>query len=95
VVGEDAACDVPTIFTPNEDGVNDEFVVPCLATDKFPDNVVSIFNQWGDQVYRSKPYANNWKGTYDGQDLPVGTYFYVIEFGNGESVQSGFLVLER
>jgi gliding motility-associated-like protein len=95
VVGEDAECTVPTIFTPNEDGTNDEFVVPCLATDDYPDNVVSIFNQWGDQVFRSKPYANNWEGTYDGQDLPVGTYFYVIEFGNGESVQSGFLVLER
>jgi gliding motility-associated-like protein len=95
IVGENAECTVPTIFTPNEDGINDEFVVPCLATDKFPTNVVSIFNQWGDQVFRGAPYANNWKGTYDGQDLPVGTYFYVIEFGNGESVQSGFLVLER
>lgn len=94
-VGEDALCTVPTIFTPNEDGINDEFVVPCLATDRFPANVVSIFNQWGDQVFRSEPYRNDWKGTYDGQDLPVGTYFYVIEFGNGESVQSGFLVLER
>lgn len=94
-VGEDALCTVPTIFTPNGDGVNDDFVVPCLASDRFSDNIVSIFNQWGDQVFRSQPYTNNWQGTYDGQDLPVGTYFYVIEFGNGEAVQSGFIVLER
>ncbi|MFT4666295.1 MAG: gliding motility-associated-like protein [Polaribacter sp.] len=94
-VGEDALCTVPTIFTPNEDGVNDDFVIPCLASDRFPGNVVSVFNQWGDQIFRSAPYTNNWKGTYDGQDSPVGTYFYVIEFGNGEAVQSGFIVLER
>ncbi|MFK7806432.1 MAG: gliding motility-associated C-terminal domain-containing protein [Saprospiraceae bacterium] len=95
IVGDDAECEVPTIFTPNDDGVNDVFFVPCLASEDFPGNVVTIFNQWGDRVYRATPYQNNWQGTYDGQDLPVGTYFFVIEFGNGESIQSGFLVLER
>ncbi|HHS95011.1 MAG TPA: gliding motility-associated C-terminal domain-containing protein, partial [Phaeodactylibacter sp.] len=95
IVGEDAQCIVPSIFTPNGDGINDQFIIPCLATDKYPDNKVSIFNQWGDEVFRAEPYQNNWQGTYDGQDLPVGTYFYVIEFGNGEKPQSGFIVLER
>ncbi len=94
-VGEDAGCIVPTIFTPNNDGVNDEFIVPCLATDRYPENEVAIFNQWGDEVYRSSPYANDWIGKYNGEDLPVGTYFYVINFGNGEAAQSGFLILER
>ncbi len=94
-IGEDAACIVPTIFTPNGDGVNDDFVVPCLATDRFPNNEVSIFNQWGDEVFNSSPYQNNWFGTYNGEDLPVGTYYYVIEFGNGEGNQSGFIHLER
>ncbi len=95
VVGENAECITPTIFTPNNDGVNDEFIIPCLATDRFPENVVSIFNQWGDEVFRASPYGNNWRGTYNGADLPVGTYFYVIDFGEGEAAQSGFVVLER
>ena len=94
-VGENAECAVPTIITPNNDAYNDEFVVPCLATDQFPNNEVSIFNQWGDEIFNASPYMNNWNGTYNGADSPVGTYFYVIEFGNGEPAQSGFIVLER
>ncbi len=94
-IGEDAECIPPTIFTPNNDGVNDAFVIPCLATDQYPQNVVSIFNQWGDEVFRSAPYTNNWMGTYNGEDLPVGTYYYVIDFGNGIAPVSGFLILER
>lgn len=94
-VGANAQCTVPTIITPNNDGVNDDFVVPCLATDQFPNNIVSIFNEWGDEVFNSSPYRNNWKGTYNGEDLPVGTYFYVIQFGAGEENQSGFIIIER
>ncbi len=94
-VGADALCTVPTIITPNNDGVNDEFIVPCLATDEYPNNIVSIFNEWGDEVFNASPYQNNWRGTYNGDDLPVGTYFYVIQFGNGEENQSGFIIIER
>ncbi len=92
---EDAECVIPTIITPNNDGVNDSFIIPCLATDRFPDNEVAIFNQWGDEVYRSKPYLNNWQGTYNGEDLPVGTYFFIADFQNGEEPESGFLIIER
>jgi len=94
-VGGDATCKIPTIFSPNNDGINDEFIVPCLSTDKFPNNVVSIFNQWGDEVYRQAQYQNNWQGTYKGENLPTGTYFWVIDFGDGITPTSGFLVLER
>lgn len=94
-VGEDASCEIPTIFSPNNDGVNDEFIVPCLSTDKYPNNVVSIFNEWGDEVFREAQYQNNWQGTYKGEDLPSGTYFWVIDLGDGTTPTSGFLVLER
>jgi len=95
VVGDDAGCVIPTIFTPNNDGVNDQFEIPCLGTGRYPDAEVAVFNQWGDEVYRSSSYQNNWSGLYNGEDLPVGTYFYVVNFGSGEESQSGFLVLER
>lgn len=95
-IGGEATCDIPTIITPNNDGINDAFVIPCLAEDdKFPNNNVSIFNQWGDEVFRAAPYQNDWSGTYNGQDLPVGTYFFIINFGNNNKPKNGFLIINR
>ena len=95
-VGEDAKCEVPTIITPNHDGMNDAFVIPCLAEDgAYLNNVVSIFNQWGDEVYHAEPYKNNWQGTFDGEDLPPSTYFYILDLGNGEKPMSGYLIIQR
>ena len=95
-VGGEAACDIPTIITPNSDGINDMFVIPCLAEgDKFPNSSVSIFNQWGDEVFRAAPYENNWSGTYNGQDLPAGTYFFVVNLGNNDKPKNGFLIINR
>jgi len=55
-----------------------------------------IYNQWGDQVFHAQPYNNDWQGTYNGDDLPVGTYYYVIDLNDGTTPQFvGFLVLER
>lgn len=96
IVGEDARCEVPTIITPNGDGINDLFVVPCLSDfAQYPDNKVSIFNQWGDEVFHAAPYLNDWAGTYDGEDLPVGTYFFIVVFNSGEEPQTGFLIIQR
>jgi len=94
-VGDETDCFIPTIFTPNGDGTNDLLIIPCLETERFPDNRLVIFNEWGDAVYEAKPYYNDWDGTRDGKDLPVATYFYIIDFGDGRPVQNGFLILER
>ena len=95
-VGADAECIPPTIFTPNNDGMNDAFVVPCLENgDRFPVRILSIFNQWGDEVYHSDQYQNDWVGTFEGEDLPAGTYFYFLDFGNGAKPISGYLILQR
>ena len=77
--------------------MNDTFVVPCLLNvADFPRSQLIVFNRWGDEVYRtSLPYDNNWDGQYDGEDLPVGTYFYVLEFGNGAEAIHGFVVIQR
>ena len=95
IVGADAPCNVPTIITPNGDNTNDNFIIPCLATDDYPDNQLIIYNQWGDEVYRSKNYQNDWSGTYNGENLPVGTYFWLVDFNKGEKPSAGFLVIER
>ncbi len=94
-VGDESLCDIPTIFTPNDDGINDFFVIQCLSGEDYPDNRVVIFNQNGSEVFHASPYENDWRGRYKGRDLPVGTYFYIVDFGDGQPPQQGFLVLER
>ncbi len=97
IVGEGAACKVPSIFTPNGDDYNDNFVIPCLLDKElYPNSQVIIFNRWGDEVYRSgQPYASDWNGTYDGEDLPVDTYFYVVDLGNGTDPLTGYVMIQR
>lgn len=97
VVGENAQCEVPSVITPNGDQINDVFIVPCLLDElQFPENQVIIFNRWGDEVFRSKqPYDNGWDGTFNGEELPADTYFYIINFGDGTPSLNGFLMIQR
>lgn len=94
-IGEDANCEVPSIMTPNNDGVNDVFMIPCIETGNFPGNEVIIFNQWGDEIYRAAPYRNDWRGTYNGEDIPAGTYYYVVAFDRNTAPKAGFVIIER
>lgn len=69
-------------FTPNGDGVNDQWVIDNMEL--FPNNVVSVYNRWGVAIFRAAPYVNGsaWDGTYEGKPLPVGTYYYTIELND-------------
>jgi gliding motility-associated-like protein len=66
-------------FTPNGDGVNDRWVIRNIES--FPRCLVKIYNRWGNLVWESTGYASPWDGTnmHNGQVLPDGTYFYIIE----------------
>ena len=70
---------VKNAFTPNGDGVNDNWMVydqfDCLQNVR-----VQVFNRYGSRVFESKNYRNDWKGTYSGSNLPDATYYYVIDF---------------
>ncbi|MEM8525006.1 MAG: gliding motility-associated C-terminal domain-containing protein [Bacteroidota bacterium] len=95
-VGGETACKIPSIITPNQDGVNDQFIIPCLVdSTQFPDNKLTIFNQWGDEVFHSTAYQNDWEGTYNSEDLPDGTYYYVLNFGDGSAPASGYVIISR
>jgi gliding motility-associated-like protein len=89
--------ELPEIFTPNNDGSNDYFVIKNL--DKYPNNKILIFNRWGNKVWEEGPYLNDWNGTnkfgiaVGGNKLPVGTYFYVLDLGDGSAVKKGFVYL--
>ena len=80
-------CDIiiPTAFTPGEDGENDTWEIIGLD-EKYPSNFVIIYNRWGNEIYRSKEGQYSlapWDGTYNGKELPVSSYYYMI-FSNGE-----------
>ena len=63
-------------FTPNGDGTNDFWEIPCLTL--FP-NRVQVFNRWGVRVFEAVNYDGTWDGTSYNQDIPDATYYYIIE----------------
>jgi gliding motility-associated-like protein len=78
-------------FSPNGDSVNDFFLIDFL--EDYPVNNVSIFNRWGDLVESFDNYDNQtvvWDGTYKGASVGAGTYYFIIEYGNGSS-QTGWV----
>ena len=83
------------LITPNNDGINDVFLVPCLGSGNYPDNELIIFNQWGGEVFSASPYENNWSAIYKGEELPSGTYYYQLKISEEQALISGFIVIER
>ena len=49
---------------------------------QFEDCTVEIYNRWGEQLFFSRGYATKFDGRYKGKDLPVGTYYYVINLNH-------------
>jgi|GEM_PF-3451318 len=79
---EDQKIIVNNALTPNGDGINDTWKIhydPSLGNPE-----VYVFNIYGQEVYHSKSYQNDWKGSFNGSILPNGAYYYLIEFESGE-----------
>ncbi len=93
-IGAMKDCKVPTIFTPDGDGINDYLIIPCLLTNQYQESTLSVFNQWGDEIFYEKDYHNNWAGQYHGTPIPEGTYYYIFDLGNGQTPQRGFFVVK-
>lgn len=67
---------IPNIITPNGDGFNDYFLIENI--EKFPNNSITILNRWGNTVFNTINYTNN----FDGANLADGTYFYIIKIAH-------------
>ncbi|HHM20963.1 MAG TPA: gliding motility-associated C-terminal domain-containing protein, partial [Bacteroidetes bacterium] len=80
-------------FSPNDDGKNDFFRIKGLQN--YPGHHLFIYNRWGNLVYEATNYQSDWNGTWDGKDLPDGTYFYVLDLANGEKPLNGYVQLRR
>ena len=82
---------IPSLITPNMDGINDYFVLRGLST--LGKTELTIFDRRGVKVFSNSNYDNRWDGVdLNGKRLPDDTYFYVIKTQNGKSI-SGYIVI--
>jgi len=83
---------LPNVFTPNGDGFNDRLVIKGLRKG----SSLLIYDRQGREVFSSNDYGHDWDGTdKQGQDLPEGTYWYVLIPSHLEEVFKGSLYLKR
>src|SRR5690606_19080988 len=85
-------------FSPNNDGINDTFVISCI--ENFPNNTIQIFNRYGSLVYKKDNYDNSWNGignvgngVIKDKVLPSDTYYYILDLGDGTKPKNGWLFL--
>jgi len=86
--------EVPNVFTPNGDGVNDFFVVPVTGDGPFD---VKVFNRWGQMLYESdSSNYSPWDGRNEAEnEVPEGTYFYIVEYPPLDKTYTGNITLMR
>ncbi|MFW5752264.1 MAG: gliding motility-associated C-terminal domain-containing protein, partial [bacterium] len=85
---------VPSGFSPNDDGFNDEWEISVA---RILPVTVEVFNRWGERVFYSEQYDTKWDGTFKGKPLPVGTYYFVIKVKvkGKEQVYTGPITIVR
>ena len=102
VLPERESClELPNAFTPNGDGSNDEWILDedeDGTTDMiyYPEAELRIYNRWGVLIY----YTNNvayepWNGTYNGRDMPIDSYHYILDLNNGDPPVLGNVTIVR
>ncbi|MBR9923299.1 MAG: gliding motility-associated C-terminal domain-containing protein [Bacteroidetes bacterium] len=93
----DCSYELPTGFSPNQDGLNDGFglVVPCELLESWD---LSIYNRWGKEVFRSQDPNNLWNGLVDGEPQPEDVYVWYLTYKEADKeaeLISGEVVLLR
>jgi gliding motility-associated-like protein len=86
------------VITPNGDNHNDVLIITCVQDERYMNNELNIFNRWGQLVYSTMNYANDWGGiSQGGNDLPEDVYFFVLEYetqlGEKEILKGSFNIL--
>lgn len=87
---------IPNAISPNGDGKNDVWKLPFLDL-LYPKATIEIFNRWGQQIFYSEGYTSPWNGTYKGEDLPMGNYYYILNLNDSSKpeVYKGAILLVR
>jgi gliding motility-associated-like protein len=84
---------VPGIITPNNDGYNDTWRIPGI--EYYPNSTVEIYDRWGKQIFFSRGYDRPWDGIHDGKLLPMASYHYIINLGNGSPAIVGNITIVK
>lgn len=84
----DCSIIVPNVVTPNGDGVNDFFKINGL--EYFPGSTLTAFNRWGNKIYNSDDYKNDWS-----PNVSDGTYFYIVNVSDGRRLNGFFQVFKN
>lgn len=83
---------VPNSFTPNDDGINDEFAMSGESCNE--DEYMRIYNRWGQLIFETNdPFNTFWDGTYKGSPAQQGVYTYILKVG--EEVMRNYITLIR
>ncbi|SEA17075.1 choice-of-anchor L domain-containing protein [Bizionia paragorgiae] len=89
-VYELTTCVIPQGISPNGDNLNDNFDLSSFDVQS-----LEIFNRYGTKVYSKTNYTNEWFGqSNDGDELPVGTYYYVMKYQGGK-VKTAWVYINR
>ncbi len=84
---------VTNSFSPNGDGVNDNWGVPGI---RFYEGArISVYDRGGVRLFYTENPDSSWDGTFEGKAMPVGTYFWTIENGEKGETRRGMLNLIR
>lgn len=81
---------IANTLTPNGDNFNDFFWIGMI--EYYPNNEVIVFNRYGQEIFKGNNYDNKkvyWDGTYQGNKVPDGAYYYVIKFNDNNTVFKG------
>lgn len=82
---------IPNTFSPNKDGINDLWLIQYL--EEYTECHTQIFTRAGQKVFESRGIYKPWDGTYKGKELPMDTYYYIIEPGSGRDPFTGFVTI--
>jgi len=85
------APEVPNAFSPNGDGINDNWEIKYLES--YPGATIDVYNRYGQAVFKSVGYDKAWSGLYNGSPLPIGTYYYIINPKNGRKIITGSVTI--
>lgn len=80
-------------ISPNGDGINDTLYINCI--EQYPNNFIQIYDRYGNEVFVARKYDNSWMGTGKNGNLPKGTYFYILDLGDGTEVRKGWIQIIR
>jgi gliding motility-associated-like protein len=85
---------IPSGFSPNGDNINDTFEIKGIAS--FEKVSLKVLNRWGEEVFASDNYQNDWNGiSKSGSELPNDTYYCVIESPILEKTHTGYIIINR